>query len=236
VRAAPVLAALLVLTLPLTACQWPRDADETLDRVTGGTLRVGLVEAEPWVVLDDDDEPDGVEVRLVEELAGRLDTEVEWVQGSESALMAALHVRAVDLVVGGLDSSAPWQDQAALTRHYLTTTTVLAVPAEDAATAVDDLQGRPVAVEHGTADAERVRSYDVVPVPVPDVADADGPVVVDDWRLDDLGLRGLDATVSTSEHVVAVPLGENAWQATVERFLLTRSGEELGRLLDEEQP
>jgi hypothetical protein len=33
-----------------------------------------------------------------------------------------------------------------------------------------------------------------------------------------------------------VPLGENAWQTTVERFLLTRSGEELGRLLDEEQP
>ena len=207
-RAAPVLAALLVLSLPLPACQWPRDAEGTLDRVTGGTLRVGLVEAEPWVVLDDD-EPDGVEVRLVEELAGRLDTEVEWVQGSESALMDALHVRAVDLVVGGLDSSAPWHP-ASLTRHYLTTTPVLAVPAEDGATTVDDLRGRQVAVERGTADAERVRTYDVVPVPVADVADADGPVVVDDWRLDDLGLHGLDATVSTSEHV--------------------------GRLLDEEQP
>jgi hypothetical protein len=83
VRVAPGLAALL------TACQWPRDADETLGWVTGGTLPVALVEAEPWVVLDED-EPDGVEVRLVEELAGRLDTEVEWVQGSESALMAAL--------------------------------------------------------------------------------------------------------------------------------------------------
>ena len=234
-RAAAVLAGLLVLTLPLPACQWPRDAEGTLDRVTGGTLRVGLVEAEPWVVLDDD-EPDGVEVRLVEELAARLHTEVEWVQGSESALMDALHVRAVDLVVGGLDSSAPWRDQAALTRHYLTTTTVLAVPAEDGATTVDDLQGRPVAVERGTADAERVRTYDVVPVPVADVADADGPVVVGDWRLDDLGLRELDATVGTSEHVVAVSLGENAWLTTVERFLLTRSGEELGRLLDEEQP
>jgi polar amino acid transport system substrate-binding protein len=235
VRAAPVLAALLVLALPLPACQWPRDAEGTLDRVTGGTLRVGLVESEPWVVLDDD-EPGGVEVRLVEELADRLDTEVEWMQSSESALMEALHVRAVDLVVGGLASSAPWQDQASLTRHYLTTTTVLAVPAEDGVTTVDQLQGRRVAVERGTADAERVRTYDVVPVPVADVADADGPVVVDDWRIDDLGLRGLDATVSTSEHVVAVPLGENAWQTTVERFLLTRSDEELARLLDEEQP
>jgi DNA-binding transcriptional LysR family regulator len=105
-----------------------------------------------------------------------------------AALTEALHVRGVDLVVRGLDSSAPWQDQ----------------------------------------DAERVRTYDVVPVPVPDVADADGQIVVDDWRLDDLGLRGLDATVSTSQRVVAVPLGENAWPATVERFLLTRSGEELG--------
>jgi polar amino acid transport system substrate-binding protein len=234
VRPTPALAA-LVLLLPLTACQWPRDAEGTLDRVAGGTVRVGLVESEPWVVLDDD-EPAGVEVRLVEELADQLDADVEWVRGSESAVMEALHVRALDLVVGGLVSSAPWQEQASLTRHYLTTRTVVAVPSGDDTSTVDTLRGRPVAVERGTADVERVRTYDVVPVPVPDVADVGGPVVVDEWRLDDLGLRGLDAAVGSSEHVVAVPLGENAWQTTVERFLLTRSGEELARLLDQEQP
>ena len=198
----------LALVVATAACQWPRDAEGTLDRVRGGT----------------------------EQLAGELDAEVEWVEGSESELMEALHVRALDLVVAGLDSAAPWQDEASLTRHYLTTRTVVAVPSDDPATSVDALAGREVAVEAGTAEAERVRTYDVRPHPVEDVARADGPVVVDDWRLDDLGLRSLDAEVSRSEHVVAVPLGENGWQTTVERFLLTRSRAELDRLLDEEQP
>jgi hypothetical protein len=81
-----------------------------------------------------------------------------------------------------------------------------------------------------------VRIYDVVPVPrrtPPTPTGRSSPTSGGSTTWD---LRGLDATVSTSEHVVAVPLGENAWQTTVERFLLTRSGEELGRLLDEEQP
>ena len=219
----------------LCACQWPRDADGTLDRITGASMRVGVTAADPWVLLEGP-EPAGVEVRLVQGLAAELDADVEWVQGSESELMAALHVRALDLVIGGLDSAAPWTQEASLTRHYLSTRAVVAVPAGvEGFREAEDLAGVSVGVERGRAEAEQVRSLGAVPVPVEDVTGTNRPVVVDDWRLETLGLRALGVEVSRSEHVVAVPLGENGWQTTVERYLLTRPRSELEALLREEQ-
>ena len=228
--------ALGALLLAVCACQWPRDAEGTLARVTGGTMRVGVTPADPWVRLGDP-RPTGVEVRVVEQLATELDADVEWVPGSESELMAALHVRALDLVIGGLDSAAPWSTEASLTRHYLITREVVAVPSGATAPRdADDLEGVPVAVERGRDAVERVRSFGAVPVAVEEITGAEGPVVVDDWRLPGLGLTALNAEVSRSEHVMAVPSGENGWQATVERYLLTQPRSELLQLLREEQP
>lgn len=45
-------------------------------------------------------------------------------------------------------------------------------------------------------------------------------MAVDDWLLDDLGLIDSGVTLLEAAHVMAVPLGENAWQVRLERFLL----------------
>ena len=37
------------LLLLAASCSLPRDSDGTLDRIRGGTLRVGLAENPPWV-------------------------------------------------------------------------------------------------------------------------------------------------------------------------------------------
>ena len=67
-----------------------------------------------------------------------------------------------------------------------------------------------------------------------EIDSADGPVVVDDWRLDELGLVASEIEITTSEHVVAVPLGESGWQAHVERFLLELPQERIRELLAQE--
>lgn len=103
----------------------PSDPDDTLDRVTGGTLAVGVSLDEPWVVLEpgtasDDVQPAGIEVELVEELAARLDAEVEWTIGGEESLITSLEEGDLDLVVGGLTSTSPWAEKAALTASFAT--------------------------------------------------------------------------------------------------------------------
>ena len=57
---------LLIAALVLGGCQFPRDPEGTLDRVRGGTLRVGISPSEPWVTLVEDEPPAGVEVELVQ--------------------------------------------------------------------------------------------------------------------------------------------------------------------------
>jgi hypothetical protein len=43
--------------------------------------------------------------------------------------------------------------------------------------------------------------------------------------LDDLGLEPTGETLDEDEHVMALVMGENAWQVRLERFLLGREDE-----------
>jgi ABC-type amino acid transport substrate-binding protein len=106
--------------LLIAACGVPRDPEGTLDRATGGTITVGAIEAEPWVVVDGDEPRDGVEVELVERFAASLDADVRWVVGSEEELLSALELGELDLVVGGLTATNPWSGKVTFTRPYAT--------------------------------------------------------------------------------------------------------------------
>ena len=92
----------------------PADPEGTLERVSGGVLRVGMSEHDPWTALEDG-ERSGVEVRLIEEFAAERAAEVDWHDGGEEFLIGELHRGALDVVVGGLTAKSPWVDQAALT-------------------------------------------------------------------------------------------------------------------------
>ncbi|CAA9224129.1 MAG: hypothetical protein AVDCRST_MAG52-660, partial [uncultured Blastococcus sp.] len=62
-----LLAALLAVALVLVGCgsvRVPVDPDGTLDRVSGGVLRVGVSPHEPWTTVGTD-EPGGIEADLV---------------------------------------------------------------------------------------------------------------------------------------------------------------------------
>jgi polar amino acid transport system substrate-binding protein len=117
-----IVAALLAFALMavlLCGCDFPRDPEGTLDRVRGGVMRVGVTPADPWVALHESGDPTGVEVELVRRFAETLDARVEWVEGSETDLMEALHGRQLDLVIAGLTRQSVWRRHAALTRPFL---------------------------------------------------------------------------------------------------------------------
>jgi polar amino acid transport system substrate-binding protein len=184
--------------------------------VQGGLLRVGVTESEPWVRLDGDP-PTGVEAALVERFASELDAEVEWVEGSESELIEALHRHELDLVIGGLAADTPWMDKAAVTRPYLATRTVVGVP--EGEPVPEEFAGVEVAVEAGDEAAALLQRLEALPLRMPDLAGAPGPAALGEWLLDDYGLVDSGVTLDETKHVMAVPLGENAWQVRLERFL-----------------
>jgi polar amino acid transport system substrate-binding protein len=226
------LAALGAVLLIAGGCQWPRDSDGTLEDVRGGVLRVGVTASPPWTTVAPGGAVAGAEARLVERLARKLDAKLEWHHGAESALMAALKDRVLDLVIGGLDAKAPWPKHASLTRPYVTTRTVVAVPA--GVEEPPELAGVRVAVAAGTAEVAALRAEDAVAVQVAEVTgQEDTPVAVDDWLLGSLRLRATEHELASRDHVWAVPLGENGWQVEVERFLLDLSTGDVERLLVE---
>jgi ABC-type amino acid transport substrate-binding protein len=113
-------AAMLAGALALTACgtSFPADPDETLDRVSGGTLRVGASDNGEWVSLTANGEPQGREPDLVRAFAAKLGAEIEWSEGTEHVLAEDLKHGELDLVIGGLNDKTPWEKDAGLTRVY----------------------------------------------------------------------------------------------------------------------
>jgi hypothetical protein len=112
------------------ACDLPHDPNDTLGRVQNGVMRVGAIEAGPWVRWSDAG-PSGIEVALIEEFARELGTRVEWLRGGESQVLLALSEERLDLAIGGLTKDNPRSEEVAFTRPYHRS--LLAITAQPAA-------------------------------------------------------------------------------------------------------
>lgn len=109
----------MTLAASLAGCGMsiPTDPDGTLERVTGGELRIGA-SADPGLVNVEGTSPTGPLPELAEGFAKRLDAEPEWTVGSEETLVRMLESGDVDLVIGGFTEKTPWIDKAGLSRGY----------------------------------------------------------------------------------------------------------------------
>ena len=223
--------ALLLAGVFLAGCQYPRDPEGTLDRVEGGTLRVGVIEDPPWVKLGGE-EPEGVEPELVREFAAELDAEIEWVEGTESDLAFALRGFQLDLIIGGLTRDWPYGREVALTRPYVDTEVQIGVP--PGTELPDALGGERIWVRRSSEAASLLKQEeeDAIPVPVDRLSEVEGPALLDTWEIDALEFERTDYILRDHEHAMAVAMGENAFLVELENFLLDR-GEEAEDLLHE---
>ncbi len=223
---------LAAAALALAGCRIPEDPDGTLDRVEGGTMRVGVTSADPWVELRGAEPSGGIEVELVRRFARDLGAGVEWVDGSEEELVAALKDGSLDLVIAGITSKSRWEKEVAFTRPYATSKIVVGAPGSRRLG--EELGGVRVAAELGSeAEALLERRTDATVVPALELAGVSGPAAVEDDALDDLGLRETGIELKKDRHVMAVIPGENAWMVRLERFLLNRE-DEIERLVRRE--
>lgn len=119
-RGGRALAIATAILVALSGCgvTIPSDPHGTLDRVTGGVLRVGVTHNDPWVVVDSTADPVGDEPALLREFAARLDAQLVWNVDSEGDLVGALERGELDVVIGGFTDRTPWSDRAAMTVPY----------------------------------------------------------------------------------------------------------------------
>lgn len=89
----------------------------------------------------------------------------------------------------------------------------------------EDIAGLEVGVEANTDIAGLLRKTDARVIEVSNIANYDGPVAIDNFLTDDLEVVDTGVRLNESDHVLAVPRGENDWMTTLERFLLERPGE-----------
>jgi polar amino acid transport system substrate-binding protein len=208
-----------VLFVALLACNIPRDTDDTLERVRGGTIRVGMVVDTPWVT-DSSGGAGGIEGSIVAQLAKELGATIAWVHQPGDQLLAALHEGELDLVVGGLTAAMPWKTEVAFTKPYYTDTIV--VGGAPGGEPVRELEGLTIAVEAGSPIGAKLRKHDAKPVTMERVAEASGPAAGTTWELEARGRRWSKPILHEEHHVVAVVKGENAWLMHIERLLAKR--------------
>jgi polar amino acid transport system substrate-binding protein len=224
----PVVLVLLV-TAAATGCGLPRDPEGTLERVRGGTMRVGVVVHEPFTRVVDGT-PSGTEVELVQEFAGTLGAQVEWTPGTEAELMEALGKRELDLVIGGISAKTPYGSHVALSRPYLRAR--LTVGAPPGQTPPKELEGERVAVEQGHVAIALLEKEGAVPEPTKELAAAPGLRAELDWQLEAWGYTPSEPTLKKEEVLMVAAPGENGFLRQLDLFLHAREAQARARLVE----
>lgn len=217
----------------LMACEdldYPRDPDETLSRVLAeGRLRAAAADHVPWVVVEDDGVPRGAEVDLVEGFARELGVAVEWRRAPAFAALEALERGEADLAIGGFTKEAVTAEgSAGQTYPYFSEAIVVAA---DPGSPVPQTLGG-LAVHVAPELLANTLVADEGGVPVAEKAEGVRLTALPDWQLARRGLVATGIVLDASEHVIAVPRGENAWIMRLEGFLRTHGagvGAKLGR-------
>lgn len=213
-RALTVLCVILSLTL---ACDFPRDGQDTLQRVRNGTMRVGVSENDPWVRFVEK-EAVGIEPALIRQWASQLKARVEWVRGSESALVEALQQGEVDVLAAGLQSTTPFASRMALSQPYLTARIHFAVP--PGATVADESAGRSAAVAPDRlAISAAVHRSGAVPVRSADLWRGSLAVAAYDFEIEAHGMQPVGSALAVERHVIATRPGESAFLLSPDRFM-----------------
>jgi ABC-type amino acid transport substrate-binding protein len=136
----------------------------------------------------------------------------------------------LDLVIGGITENSPWQREVAFTIPYYTSHALIGVPPTDAPIA--DLDGVTVTVRKGSELAALVKDQGGIVRAVETLTGANGPVAAEAWEIRGLGLRPTTIELTSDNHVMATPQGENALLMQLEEFLLQQTADaDLDRLL-----
>lgn len=217
--ASPALAfrlALLCLFILPGCDRYPQDPNDSLENaLQRDTLRIGVADSPPWVVIDADAPPGGAEGRLLAEFADELGVEVDWHRGGAQELLEALARYDLDIVAGGLSGANPWGAHVGFTLPYFTSRQVVGTPDPPLAS----LEGVVVTIHPLSSLREPLEERGAEVRENPELRDASGVIAGERWEVLATGREWAMEDLGETNHVLAVPPGENALLMRLEEFL-----------------
>lgn len=201
------------------ACEsYPKDPNNTLEKAKQAQLRIGAMHAPPWVIIEGNTVT-GTEAEIVQGFAQKIQTDIDWIIGSESELMSLLEAYELHIVIGGLTTASPWKQQVALTNPYSEVKIMVGAPQD--MPIPDNIKGKEVGVRKNSVIAVYVKQNKGKPVLLDSTAlrEYDGLIADDEHRLQQLPVKIADWSLATEKHVMAVPKGENHFLVTLEKYL-----------------
>jgi ABC-type amino acid transport substrate-binding protein len=146
--------AVVALAIAAAGCDGlPGDPHGSLEQALArGSLRVGVIDDPPWVEAAAGKVPDGLEPRLLAAFAADRGLAIEWRRGGSERLFEALAGYELDVVIGGITESNPWQRRVGFSMPYFTSHVVVGIPPGQPMPR--ELRGLEVAVRQGSGLAQ----------------------------------------------------------------------------------
>lgn len=107
----------LLFSIVLTACSFPKDSKDSLEKAHQDKLEVGIVNNPPFSIYKNET-ASGTEVEMIEKFAAKEGLKVHYRYGSESTLIKQLEEYKLHIIIGGFEKNTVWQDKAGLTVKY----------------------------------------------------------------------------------------------------------------------
>lgn len=109
---------LFLVSGSLAGCDaYPNDPKHSLKEAREKKLRVGYMQAPPWINMEDG-EVKGIEAEIMKGFAEKIGTEIEWIEGTEEELMSLLEAYELHMVAGGINRATPCKKHVGLTNPY----------------------------------------------------------------------------------------------------------------------
>jgi L-cystine transport system substrate-binding protein len=244
----PLLFGLIVL---VTACQAGQgepsaegsegagaEGTDVLARVMeSGVMRVANPQTSPpYSFRDENDEVQGFDVDLANEIGERMGIEIEFIQGTFDTFIPGLDNDRWDIVIAGMSITPEREEAADFSVPYRVASVTVFLNGDDdtKVTDLEDLAGRSIAVLAGSSDVERAESvpdaelqtYENVTLALTDL----GLGRVDSYigsrpaglyaaQVSDLNVRATDVELATERNGMAIKQGEDELKAEIDRLV-----------------
>ncbi|MEA3309692.1 MAG: basic amino acid ABC transporter substrate-binding protein [Chloroflexota bacterium] len=233
-----VVSALMLLVLLVTAVSCKSEPANLLEKVEQeGKLIVGTsADYPPFEFVDEDGNYDGFDIVLMNEIAKRMEVEVEWQDIGFDGLIGSLQTEKIDAVIAAMSATAERDEQVDFTQpYYIGKDAVLvAADADFEITSKEDLAGKKIAVQTGTIQegwvdenmsGEDISRYERAEQAVMDLKSGRVDLVAMDFFAASNYLKegGVELALETefaSEHMsIAIPEGSQALQAKLDAVI-----------------